>query len=393
MNTEINQHENDRIIEAFLRGSISSEERVQLQQWLSDDEANKKYFRQMVLLWKGSALYDKSSKDVQTAFEKTRIRILASETGSVRPFRSIRTPLAGILKYAAVILLSLVSGALLYTVLLKGHYTEKDLTVNEISVPLGSKSHIQLPDSTEVWLNAGSRLSYDFRYGIRSREVKLTGEGYFTVTRNTAKPFIVHTAGARIRALGTEFNVKAYPDEKVITAILVKGSVEVSKTYTSGNSDRERVAAKLILMPGHKLMVDKERNISGQPAGTRHQDENRNLSPDDALLERNGFQLIKIDPVVETSWKEDRWIINGEYLADLCVLLSRRYNISINITNHQLAQYKFSGTLQKETLEQVFEILSLTVPISYSIEKGKATLYYDPKLGKKYKGAYTTVQN
>ena len=81
--------------------------------------------------------------------------------------------------------------------------------VNEISTKPGSKSRVQLPDGTVVTLNAGSKLSYDKEYGKELREVSLTGEGFFEVTKMKEKPFIIHTSSINIKVLGTVFNIKA----------------------------------------------------------------------------------------------------------------------------------------------------------------------------------------
>ena len=112
-----------------------------------------------------------------------------------------------------------------------------------------------LPDGSTVWLNAGSRLTYDSLYGTTLREVTLSGEAYFDVVKNPKKPFIIHTGKINIRVLGTVFNVKSYPEEQTIETSLIKGSIEVS--FPSQPSK------KIILKPNQKLIIDKtETNAS-----------------------------------------------------------------------------------------------------------------------------------
>ncbi|HZK64965.1 MAG TPA: FecR family protein [Puia sp.] len=103
----------------------------------------------------------------------------------------------------------------------------------EVVTRNGSKTNLLLPDGTTVWLNAGSRLTYDSLYGNEPREVTLSGEGFFDVVKNPQKPFIIHTGKINIRVLGTIFNVKSYPEEKTIETSLIQGSIEVSFSDSS----------------------------------------------------------------------------------------------------------------------------------------------------------------
>ena len=98
-----------------------------------------------------------------------------------------------------------------------GQAGEKELVAkhsNEVSTQPGSKSKIQLPDGSTVWLNAGSKLTYTKDFGKEIREVTLIGEAFFDVTKMKEKPFIIHTSSINIKVLGTAFNVKAYPEDK-----------------------------------------------------------------------------------------------------------------------------------------------------------------------------------
>ena len=98
---------------------------------------------------------------------------------------------------------------------------------SEISTKNGSKTNVILPDGSQVWLNAGSKLSYDKNYGNTIREINLTGEAFFDVVHNVEKPFIIHTSKMDIKVLGTRFNVKSYPTDKTTEATLIRGSIEV----------------------------------------------------------------------------------------------------------------------------------------------------------------------
>ena len=94
---------------------------------------------------------------------------------------------------------------------------------------MGSRAQFTLSDGTAVTLNAGSKLKYDNRFGIKDRIVQLEGEGYFKVAKDTKRPFIVKTSHLNVMALGTAFNVKAYSDDKTIETTLVEGSVKIEE--------------------------------------------------------------------------------------------------------------------------------------------------------------------
>jgi hypothetical protein len=124
----------------------------------------------------------------------------------------------------------------------------KVAAISSIVTRNGNKSKINLPDGSQVWLNAGSRLDYNNEnFNRDSREVELTGEAFFDIAHNAAKPFIVRSGNMRIRVLGTSFNVKAYPGEDNMETSLIRGSVEITINDKPGNV--------FVLKPNEKLVV------------------------------------------------------------------------------------------------------------------------------------------
>ncbi len=101
-------------------------------------------------------------------------------------------------------------------------------TINTISTPRGGQYQVVLPDGTQVWLNSASSLTFPTRFTGRSRQVKITGEAYFEVTKNTLMPFKVKTNRADIEVLGTHFNVMAYDDEVIMKTTLLEGAVSIT---------------------------------------------------------------------------------------------------------------------------------------------------------------------
>jgi transmembrane sensor len=241
---------------------------------------------------------------------------------------------------------------------------------------LGSKSHMVLPDGSDVWLNAGTTIEYPSNFSSKQRDIFLTGEAYFKVASNKKWPFIVHTSDLNIKALGTAFNVKAYPSEKTVTTTLVEGVVKLENakrnfTYTL-KPKQELVFLK---EPGLKK---EEKNISNP--GNLVSDDNKKLESI-----QNAFVKNEINTETSVSWKDKRWIIHGETIENLAIMLERRYDIKINVISEELNQFKFSGTIQNETVEQVLNYLRYTIPMKYTLNKGSVDLKIDNALKEKYK--------
>lgn len=108
-------------------------------------------------------------------------------------------------------------------------YAHGRVAFNTLTIPRGRKFRIILADGTQVWLNAASSITYPTAFTGGNRSVTVTGEAYFEVAKDAGHPFIVSVGSARITVLGTDFNVMAYPDEKLVKATLLEGSIKVSR--------------------------------------------------------------------------------------------------------------------------------------------------------------------
>ena len=235
---------------------------------------------------------------------------------------------------------------------------------NEISTRYGSKSNMVLPDGTKVYLNSGSKLTYDKNYGTDIREVNLTGEGYFDVIKNPKKPFIIHTSNINIRVLGTAFNVRCYPDEKNTETSLVRGSLEV--TVKNGQQ-------KIILKPNEKLIVSnpnndtKKENAAGNNKGTLGENN---------IIELSHVSLLDIDSsIIETSWVNNRLVFRSETFEQIATKMERWFGVNIQFANDKLKGLKFTGVFEKETVDQALKALQLTTFFSYKINKDSIVIF------------------
>ncbi len=128
--------------------------------------------------------------------------------------------------------------------------TENDQAFyNTISTPRGGQYQITLSDGTKVWLNAASSIRFPVVFTGNERRVEITGEAYFEVAKNAAKPFKVNAANSEIEVLGTHFNVNSYEDEAAIRTTLLEGSVKVSVPSSPHQSS--------VIMPGQQTGISK----------------------------------------------------------------------------------------------------------------------------------------
>lgn len=224
----------------------------------------------------------------------------------------------------------------------------------------GSRSRSLLPDGTTVWLNAGSKLYYDGDFTGVTREVKLEGEAFFDVVKQTNRPFIVHASGIDIKVLGTAFNVKSYPEDKTVETTLYRGVVKVFR-------EAESEARAIQLKPNEKLVLHKE-------AAIKPEDLSNEIQPASAK-DKTSFTITWIDSTkkeserLETAWLYSRLEFRGDNFEELARKLERWYNVRIVFTDEKVKQLTVQGSFEKETVEQAFEALKEGFPINYKINK------------------------
>lgn len=216
--------ENSRLATLFLRytnNTISNAEKEEFFELLAKPEHDDQIKRLMDHLWEGIP----EENPHITIHERNLERILAKSAPAISINRSPR--FTQWQKIAAVFLLTiLATGTLFY---FDAFEINSQQTV-AIEQPLIEHSFIKLPDGSTVVLNANSKLEFPESFdNLPSREVYLTGEGFFDVKHDPTKPFIVHTGKLTTTVLGTAFNVKAFPGESDITVTVARGKVKVSE--------------------------------------------------------------------------------------------------------------------------------------------------------------------
>jgi ferric-dicitrate binding protein FerR (iron transport regulator) len=270
-----------------------------------------------------------------------------------RDQRETRFSLKKVWRYAAVITILIAASFFLWKS--NAPFSTQPLATI-IEAPAGARTFITLPDSSRVWLNAGTKISFNQDFGSENRDLTLEGEAFFDVARRDVL-FNVHTLSYDIAVLGTAFNVKAYRDDDIASTTLLRGSLKVSRVNRAGETE------EVILKPNEKLIL-------------RGLEEQRK---DEAMIvEKN------IDALAESDWKDGWLTVRGESLYELSKKIERLYNVKIRFADENLKTYRYTGRIQQFSLEQVLKALSLTSPVSFEIHEKTVTLSENESAKSKY---------
>lgn len=261
-----------------------------------------------------------------------------------------------LMKIAAVVVFAFLLGGSASFFILKSNLFEPKEMFCEVVAPRGSTSQILLPDNSSVWLNAGSKIRYSSAFNKTNRFLKLEGEGYFKVAKNKEIPFVVDAFGFEVKAVGTEFNVKAYKEETTIETTMVEGRVSL-------HHSTENIMNGVYLEPNQKATFFKrEKDITVEVLKKIEEKKELNYLPEHRLI-----IAPRVDPSAQVSWKEKRLIIAREQLGPLAEILSRKYDFKFEFKSEDVKHYVFNGTLEDETLQQVMDAIKLSSPIDYKI--------------------------
>ena len=349
--------ENDMldIIIRVLKGEASQEDKQKLTTWLALDQENMELFKQSESVWNALEIAKMSKEyDAEKAFNefKKQVSNRLKTSRRIGFYKKIDT----LIRIAAVLVILIGMGHMLIKPADKG--IKSDLSLFEIISPRGSKTQVLLPDGSKVWLNSESKIQYFNNFNQSGREVHLEGEGYFEVKKNPDKPFIVTTSDIRIKALGTTFNIKAYPEEKTIETTLVEGKLEVE----SGISGKVNKLATL--EPNQKVTFLKKNGVVQEQKNIEEKKKVENALPvktaSDKIISNES-----VDPSLITSWKNNIFYFDNESFQDLAIKLERRFGVTIHFENENLKQMRFTGKFRDIIIEQVLEALQFASPFYY----------------------------
>lgn len=211
------------------------------------------------------------------------------------------------------------------------HSTE-EIQFNRLNVPRKGEYKLILADGTRVWLNSESQLTYPVTFPANERRIKLEGEAYFEVEPDKTRPFIVEIQNTAIQVLGTSFNVKAYSDEDQLYTTLVEGSVKIS------NGEQ------------HTILKPEEQGIVNTTTGE--------------------IKKQKVDIRLYTSWKDGRFIFEGQNLEEIMKTLERWYDVKAVFLNEKAKYATSNGDIERyKNVEIIINMLEMTGIAQFDIQE------------------------
>lgn len=304
------------LIDKFLNGTANSFEKKQLNDWYQKNNEEE-------TVW----LTDKPDEE-DIIQRRMLLKIQEHVVNTRTPVRSLFRRVLP--KIAAVLAgISVLTGYFFYKTQSIAPHTAILSASMQASEKLLENKYILLPDSSTVLLHSGSKISYAFNG--KTRELTLEGEAYFDIKHMQSQPFIIHTGKVKTTVLGTAFNIKAYPNQK-ITVSVTRGKVIIT------DADKKILA---ILLPDQQVVYNELTRVTDQ-------------------------HKVKALQMIEWANSDMQFIdMPFKQLADR---LSRRYNVEVKFQHAELENCLITGRfIGTEPLDSVMKVVSATMATTYTV--------------------------
>lgn len=302
----------------FYEGIASLKERMSVKEWAEASEENAATLRRERKLFDAMILAGQLEEgEVHLQKRRWRNRVIGE-----------------LLKMASVV--AVTAGILLWTLTGSERHAS---ALTTITVPAGQRANLELPDGSNVWLNAGTRLQYPASFQKGKREVTLDGEAYFEVEHQEECPFIVHTHVMDVEVLGTTFNVEASSARNTFETSLIEGKVKVQSPCDEHLS--------VILLPAQKTTLSDGRLVVG--------------SIDDYNVYR---------------WKEGLYCFRDKPFSEIMKDMERYYDLRIDMDASGIADVALTGKFRiSDGLDYALRVLQNQVSFTYRRDKDDNIIY------------------
>ena len=372
-----------RLLQLYLLGDITEEERQELEDWCKETPQNRNLFEQICqedLFSKERSVYEKiDDKKALYAFEKRvgkvsprgigrwwkyaavlllpilvvglwklvyeveQVTVVTSSVSQIQPGCSravlvlddgrtvfLKEEEEGVISEDKGIMVTGERDRLVYTSS-EGKNVD-ELRFNELEIPRGGEYKVRLADGTLVYLNSATRMKYPVKFDEKERKVYLSGEAYFEVAKDPERPFFVEMEGVEVRVYGTSFNVNTHQKGNVQT-VLVKGSIGV-KVLSSGMESVIRPGQMAEFKQGNTKVDVKDVNVA-----------------------------------VYTDWKDGIFRFENQRLEDILTVLSNWYDVDIFYQTVSVKELHFSGYMERyKDVSVILEAITLSTGVTFSIQ-------------------------
>lgn len=294
----------EALLDKYLKGETSTAENELVERWLEENSTADHEWRTL----------DQQSKEkwLSGVFSEIKGTIIKEDTKSVKQQQKLLWQ--NIAAAAAVFIISFT----LYLQFQKRYYPAQLIALN---VAAHQKKQVSLPDGSHVWINEGSELRYPKTFDGKLREVYLSGEAYFDIQHDIAKPFIIHTGSIVTTVLGTAFNIREDKNHHRIEVTVTRGKVSVA----NGN---ELLG---IITPNQQISYD--------------------TSKDKAVK-------ATVDASTVVAWQKSDLHFEDVSFEEAANQLQRHFNVKISFSNNRLKNCRFTGTsLKEEQLDRILKVM------------------------------------
>jgi len=296
-----------KLFEKQIQGTISPEEEIRLNAWFDEQQS------------KGLSTWDDELLGDKNEVEKEILVNINHEEKAPRIFR-LNSPW---LKLAASVFIISTLAVLWYKVKPQAPLQNTTVAYTQSAARYGQVIKVVLPDSSKVWLNAGSRLRYPQSFDGKTREIELEGEAFFDVKHNEHQPFIVHSGELNTQVLGTTFNIKAYKTNRKLRVTVATGKVAV---YTKNTK-------AIFLTPNQTAVYDKDLQAF-----------NTSNSPSKDV----------------TAWTQGKLVYKNELLSQALQDVSNKYGIKVTASPN-LKSCQIYGTFRHNNVEALLKMITYSV--------------------------------
>jgi len=320
-------------IKKYLEGRTTETESLHIHEWLKNPENDVELRQMLGAIWANSEIHLKgNAPDFNRMLDQVHHQINNQQIHQHKP-KALSTSLYHVFSKVAAILIIplLLLSVYLYFNPANSSTKMGSNTFREIYTKPGTRTQIDLPDGTRVWLNDGTTFRYPEQFAGSQREVFVDGEAYFEVKSNPENPFVVNNPMMNTIVTGTHFNLNAYSADKYFEATLLEGKIHLE------NEDK-----KLVMKPGEQVQFDAH---------------NENL-----------VQKV-VDPQNAAAWVDGKLIFKDEKLGTAIKKLARWYNVEIILTDPEINNYLLTGRIQDEKLDQSLKLISLALPVKFEFKK------------------------
>lgn len=307
-------------IKKYLSGKSSEKEQKELLEWIRKDN-HLAEFQDSRKEWENEIANEAIPSDYQESWNNIQNILFGRMQSDLQ--RTRRT--LNFFRYAAILVVFISIPTLGLYFSHTSHSTP--LTYTTVAADLGQISKVVLPDSSVIWINSGSSIRYNNQFSETNRDIDLIGEAFFKVQKNTALPLIVNSYDLRVKVLGTEFSVMAYPEERNIQVVLEKGKVELTATSDSH--------FKQEMKPGEMASFDKK---------------------------KKELSVSIVNTILYTSWKDGLINVYNLPLNEVVIKLEKRYNQQFMIDD-EIKNLPYTFTIKNENLNSILSLMEQITPV------------------------------